>query len=86
MGAYFKNQLSLLQKKFPDQIKDVRGRGMMLAAELWPSVNGEKINERMFYHGFIVGYKNNVLRFMPPLVINYEDIESLIRCLDQVLQ
>ena len=85
-GAYLKNKLALLQKKFPHQIKDVRGRGMMLAAELWPSVNGEKINERMFYHGFIVGYKSNVLRFMPPLVINYEDIESLIGCLDQLLQ
>lgn len=85
VGAYFKNQLSLLQKKYPDKIKKVRGRGLMLAIELWPAMNGEKINEQLFKNGFVVGYKSNVLRFMPPLVISASDIELLMNCLDQLL-
>jgi 4-aminobutyrate aminotransferase-like enzyme len=36
-------------------------------------------------HGFLVGQKEKVLRFMPPLVIKKEHIDQLINTLRKLL-
>jgi 4-aminobutyrate aminotransferase-like enzyme len=35
--------------------------------------------------GFLVGYKENVLRFMPPLIIEKELIDGLLETMDNLL-
>jgi acetylornithine aminotransferase len=77
-GIYFKGQLEGLKDKYPEIIKDIRGRGLMLAIEFNSSVNGEKIYKQLFNSGFIIGFRNNTLRFMPPLTIIRDDIDLLI--------
>lgn len=92
LGGFLKNGLKKLQSKYP-LIKDVRGLGLMLGAELVKE-NGEPaseetdlILEKLKDRGVIVGkngLNRNILAFQPPLVITKENIETLIQQLDAV--
>lgn len=94
LGVILKSRLEELKKKH-SIIKDVRGIGLMLGAELVKG-NGEPateetdlILESLKDRGFIVGkngLNRNVLVFQPPLVITEEDIDKLIINLDKVLE
>ncbi|MBQ1786437.1 MAG: aminotransferase class III-fold pyridoxal phosphate-dependent enzyme, partial [Turicibacter sp.] len=93
LGSILKQGLEQLKEKHPI-IKDVRGLGLMLGAELVKS-NGEPateetdiILEKLKDCGLIVGKNGigrNVLAFQPPLVITEDNIETLIQNLDDVL-
>ena len=85
-GVYFKKQLDQIQEKHPEKIKDTRARGLMLAIEFRDSVDGELINARLFEDGFVIGYKLNTLRFLPPLTIKHSDIDKMIEKLDKILK
>lgn len=94
LGKILKDSLLELQKKHPI-IKDVRGMGLMLGAELIKKNNEpaseetDIVLEKLKDRGLIVGKNGlyrNVLAFQPPLVINKENIEVLIKNLDEVLQ
>jgi len=84
-GDYFKEKLDQLKEKHHSKIKEIRARGLMLAIEFERDVEAEKIGDCLFDCGFIVGCKANALRFMPPLVIQKEDIDCLIRKLDEII-
>ncbi len=88
VGAFFLEGLKRLGEKH-DIVKEARGRGMLLALELYPH---ESFSVTSAYHallekGFLVGYypAGNVLRFDPSLTIEKEDIEHLLECLDYIL-
>ena len=93
LGKVLKQGLENIQKKHPI-IKDVRGIGLMLGAQLVKE-NGEPaieesdiILEKLKDRGLIVGkngLNRNVLAFQPPLVINKLDIETLLSNLEEVL-
>ena len=57
----------------------------MIALELDPSVNAESIYLQLMDNGLLVGQKENVLRFMPPLVIEELHIDKLVGMIDQLL-
>jgi len=84
-GQYFSGQLELLKEKHPDKIKEVRARGLMLALELNDGTDGEVISGKLFQSGFVVGYRNNVLRFLPPFTIQTREINQLIETIDTLL-
>jgi acetylornithine aminotransferase len=85
-GDYFKEQLGQLKLKYPEKIKETRSRGLMLAIEFDETINGDLISQQLFENGFVVGYKINTLRFLPPLTIKGSDIDSLIGKLDELLK
>lgn len=85
-GAFFGQKLMRIQCQFPNLVKDVRGRGMMFAIEFFDVVNGEWVAEQLFDRGFVTGYKNNVLRFMPPLTIPTIEIDNLTHAISELLQ
>ena len=84
-GEYFKKQLLKIQSTYPDKVKEIRARGLMLAMELHLDINAEKCYIQLINDGFLVGYKNNVLRFMPPLNIEGFHIDQLIKSLDTII-
>jgi acetylornithine/N-succinyldiaminopimelate aminotransferase len=82
-GAYFKNQLLNLQKELP-VIRQVRGQGLMLAAEL--SIPGKELVEQGVEAGFLFNCtQEQVLRFLPPLVIQQQQVDQLIKVLRSIL-
>jgi acetylornithine aminotransferase len=83
VGAYLLQSLRELQTRHP-VIVDVRGRGLMVGAEL--SMPGQGVVDKCLERGAIINCAHNtVLRFVPPLVVAKPDIDALIRILDDVL-
>ena len=81
VGEYFLARLSELQEKH-FQIKEVRGRGLMLAVEL--SIPGAGIVSDCMRKGLLINCTNeNVLRFVPPLIITKQDVDKAIGILDE---
>jgi len=72
---------------------DVRGRGLMLGMELArdgqpAAAEADDVLEAMKDRGFLIGKTGtdrNVLTFMPPLIVESQDIDGLCTALDEVL-
>lgn len=84
-GKYFINKLDCLQKRHIDKISDFRGRGLMLALEFYENIDHLKIYHQLLNEGILVGYREKVLRFMPPLIIEENLIDKLINTIDGIL-
>jgi acetylornithine aminotransferase len=84
VGDYFKQRLMDLQQKYAI-VKDVRGLGLILGLEL--NVEGAPVVAACMQRGFLINcIQEKVLRFVPPLIIKKEEIDSLIDCLDVVFK
>ncbi len=80
-GAYFSAQLEQLAREFPRWAVAARGRGLLLGLVLTEEgINrGADIVTLMFQRGIIINFAGNkVLRFVPPLVVNKNEIDALI--------
>lgn len=94
LGERLINGLKKLQENH-SIIGDVRGLGLMVGAEL---VHQDKspateetdiILEKMKDRGLLIGKNGenrNVLAFQPPLVISEEDVDHMLKTLDEVLR
>lgn len=83
-GEYFKKGLEEIKRKHPDKCSAVRGLGLMLGLDL--KVKPADVIARCRERGLLVcsaGY--TVLRFVPPLVIDYTDIDEALAIVDGVL-
>ena len=85
MGKYFQAQLRKLQAQHSDKIMDIRARGLMIAFELKAGLSAENIYLQLIDNGFLVGQKENVIRFMPSLTIEQAHIDELITALNKIL-
>ena len=85
MGGYFLGKLTELKADCP-AIADVRGRGLMVGVELIPSVSAMEIKKALLGAGFVTATAGqNVLRFLPPYVIQKQHIDALIDTLKDLL-
>jgi putrescine aminotransferase len=90
-GAYFKKGIEAIAKDFPQVIKEVRGRGMMIGMDLTKEGAGGMLMALMIDQHIIVAYTLNnpkVIRIEPPLImpISVVDhvLEVLRNCIKQV--
>jgi acetylornithine/LysW-gamma-L-lysine aminotransferase len=83
LGAYFKTKLEELQIKHKI-VKEVRGLGLMLGMELRYDVRNI-ILKAMDKGVLVLDAGRNVLRFLPPLVIEKEQIDKAVAVLDEVI-
>ncbi|MBC8282962.1 MAG: aspartate aminotransferase family protein [Nitrospinae bacterium] len=82
-GAYFLECLEKLARQH-SIIKEVRGKGMILALEL--KKPGSEVVLDCMKNGFLINcIQQNVLRFLPPLNISRKDISSLMPVLSTSL-
>ncbi|GAB6178859.1 acetylornithine transaminase [Desulfotomaculum defluvii] len=76
IGDYFKDKLSSLKNKF-SYVKEVRGLGLILGVEL--TIEGKDIVARCLEQGLLINCTNvNVLRFLPPLIINRDEVDQAL--------
>lgn len=85
-GEYFKDKLKELQKKYPDKIKDIRARGLMIALEFFSTTSAENIYMKLIEKGFLTGCRENTLGFMPPLIIEWSHIDDLAETIDELIK
>ena len=84
IGRYFFEKLEELQKKH-HIVKEVRGKGLMIGMELRYDVLNV-IMKSMEKGILILDAGKTVLRFLPPFVIEKEQIDQVVKVLDEVLE
>ncbi|MCY4044135.1 MAG: aspartate aminotransferase family protein [Cellvibrionales bacterium] len=77
MGNKLKNQLSDALKDHP-QVVDIRGKGLMIGVELTKPCS-DFIGRAIEKGVLICLSRDKVIRFLPPLIINEEEIDLLAR-------
>jgi acetylornithine aminotransferase/acetylornithine/N-succinyldiaminopimelate aminotransferase len=83
VGAYFRQELEKLRADLP-VIREVRGDGLMMAVELMTS--GKSVVRQALEAGLIVNCtQEKVLRFLPPLTIEKQHVDDVIRILKPIL-
>ena len=85
VGEYFSAQLRELQKKYPEKIKEVRGRGLMQAMVI--NEEGYPYVLKGIENGLVFNATaTNVLRFLPPLIVTKAEIDTAVEVLSTVLK
>jgi acetylornithine/N-succinyldiaminopimelate aminotransferase len=83
VGNYFKSRLLWLKNRH-DSVEDVRGIGLLLGMKI--NREGASIVNACMEKGYLINcVQDNILRFIPPLIIQKEDIDALVGCLDGIL-
>lgn len=84
VGEYFKDRLLDLKSRY-GFIKEVRGKGLLLGLDL--ACDGVSIVKACMERGFLINCtQEHILRFIPPLIIQEGQIDSLIGCLDSIFE
>ncbi|MEE4253544.1 MAG: ornithine--oxo-acid transaminase [Desulfuromusa sp.] len=83
-GKYFLNELKNISHP---HIKEVRGRGLMLAIEFYPEVGGARAYcNKLKEQGVLAkDTHENIVRFAPPLVIKREEVDLVLDAIKAVL-
>jgi acetylornithine aminotransferase/acetylornithine/N-succinyldiaminopimelate aminotransferase len=85
IGDYFQSQLRALADRH-DAIVDVRGKGLMLAAEVDSADLGKLIVAEMLKRKIVINCTSDtVLRFLPPYILQREHVDTAIVALDGIL-
>jgi predicted acetylornithine/succinylornithine family transaminase len=83
-GAYFLGRLRELVQRYP-YAKEARGKGLILALEL--AVPAKPIVDRCLQLGLLIlTAGDQVLRFVPPLIIGEAEVDEALSILDQALR
>jgi len=83
MGKYLVEKLNGLKKKHP-VIKEIRGKGLMIGAEL--TVEGKDIVDNCFKEKVLINCAHGcVLRLMPGMIVNKKQIDNAVAILDKVM-
>lgn len=81
VGAYLRSRLEALP-----QVVEVRGRGLMLAAELAEGIDAPGVVLDGLSAGLVLNYTGpSTLRFLPPLTCSVPDVDALIEKLSVLL-
>jgi len=83
MGAYLMEKLGRLKEEFPAIIAEIRGKGLLVGMEL--KQEGGTIVKACLEKGVLINCAaGNVLRFIPPLIVQRKDIDHLIEVLSGI--
>jgi predicted acetylornithine/succinylornithine family transaminase len=83
MSKYFTEKLEQVKSKFPSLVKEIRGRGLLIGMAL--TTEGDPIVRACLEKGILINCAaGNVLRFIPPLIVQRKDIDHLIEILQGI--
>ncbi len=83
-GDYFQQQLRSLAKCH-ESIVDVRGKGLMLAAEVDSAELGKLVVAEMLKRRILINCTSDtVLRFLPPFIVEKVHVDKAIAALDEI--
>jgi len=94
VGAYFYSKLADLSQAW-EHIDHVRGRGLMLAVEVvkskdtrevWPEKRLAVVRQAFMRGLIILGCGASGIRFIPPLVVTKEDVDTALSIFEDTLK
>jgi putrescine aminotransferase len=80
-GTLFLAALQKLAQSFPDVVKEVRGKGLMIGVELTKEGIGGLVMSELIAEGVLVAYTLNnpkVMRIEPPLAISDDLVDRVV--------
>ena len=84
VGAYFHQELTNLKDKFA-VVKEVRGRGLMLALDL--NVPSRPYSDAALTDGVLINSTHETtLRFLPPFIVEEKHIDKTVKVLKKLLK
>ncbi|PXF41920.1 Acetylornithine aminotransferase [Gracilariopsis chorda] len=84
-GAQLMTGLQNLARKFSSVVKEVRGLGLILGVELQGIAASDVVAKAMDRGLLLVPAGKHVVRFVPPLVISHQQVESVLSIFETVL-
>lgn len=83
-GAYFLNKLTDLKKRYRSLIKEARGKGLILGLVLRDKDEAKEVVRRSMEKGLLtILTVENVIRILPPLIINREEVDFAVEKLEE---
>ena len=82
-SQYFHNELSKIKEKFPDIIKEIRGRGFLIGLKLHKDQT-EFIKQLMHNRLLTIKAAENVVRILPPLNVKKSELDQAIKVINKV--
>ena len=84
VGDYFQSQLRALATRH-EAIIDVRGKGLMIAAELDSADLAKRTVAEMLNRNILINCTSDtVLRFLPPYILEKHHVDTAIQALDEI--
>ncbi|MFZ0393094.1 MAG: aspartate aminotransferase family protein [Terracidiphilus sp.] len=85
VGDYFMDGLRGLARKH-EAIVDVRGKGLMIGAELDSADLAKRVGAEMLQRKIIINVTSDTtLRFLPPYILEREHVDTALAALDEIL-
>ncbi|MCX7877720.1 MAG: acetylornithine/succinylornithine family transaminase [Ignavibacteria bacterium] len=85
IGEYILGGLEDLSRRYPAKLISVRGKGLMIGAEL--SFNADVVVAEMLKKGVLVNSASgNVIRLLPPLIITTEHADMFLKSFREVIE
>lgn len=85
IAPYMIEKLNELMAKHPDKVKEVRGLGLMQGIELNGITPAEVVKGCLERGLILISAGTNIVRFVPPLVIEKAHVDEMCEILDEVL-
>lgn len=83
-GEHFISRLIELRQEFNQEIVDIRGKGLLIGMQM--SIDCSYLVKECFSRGFLINSTaGNVLRFTPPLIIEEQEIDLLVKSLREII-
>ena len=80
-------KLNELKKEHPDIIKDIRGKGLLIAVELLDENAASSLNSKCLDKGLILNVTHgNIVRIFPALNITEEEMEEGLKIFEEALE
>ena len=83
LSKYFLSHLNLLKEKYPNIIKDIRGRGLLIGIQLQKDQT-KFIKKLMDNRLLTIRAAENIVRILPPLNVKKNEINQALQIINKV--
>jgi acetylornithine/succinyldiaminopimelate/putrescine aminotransferase len=85
-GEVLRSGLEKLQQRYPDKISEIRGRGLIQGAVMTDKAPAEYLAAFREREILVAPCGTDVVRFLPPLVVEKEQIDEVVDVFDEILR
>ncbi len=81
-SKYFFLNLNKLKQKYPNIIKEIRGKGLLIGIQLYKD-QADFIKKLMSYKLLVIRAAENVVRILPPLNVKKKEIDQALKIINK---
>ncbi len=85
-GTHMRERLEKLQQRWPEQINEIRGRGLIAGAVMSERAPAEILAAFRERDILVAPCATDVVRFLPPLIVGQDQIDEAVDVFDEILR